>query len=381
MAAPSLTYTLTNGNTADASQVMQDLNDILNGVTDGTKDLTISALIANGAVSFKGTVGLGDATADDITVTGSLASTISIKTNNAFNIGSATLGLAGVFLGNGGAGATCKLVSASHATTRVYTVPDAGAAANVVLSEATATINGAKTFTNLAGCTATGVTLFPDGTAALPSIALTNATTTGFYKSGTNALGFATNASARGNIDANGVWTIGGASVTHKINGGGSTNCLQIAGVASGDLALHSTIIVKVDAGSATTQKLVLFQVNAGVTNQGEIQANGSTSAQFAAVSDRRIKDNITPLSPQLGNVLKLKPCTFDLNDRPKMDKPSVGFIAQEMQEVYPDFVYKNDDKPDGLLGIGGWSATDAHLVAAIQELNAKVDALAARVP
>lgn len=146
MAAPSLTYTLTNGNTADASQVMQDLNDLLNGYSDGTKDLTISALIANGAVSFKGTVGLGDSTADDITVTGSLASTIPIKTNNAFDFGSSTLGLAGVYLGGGGVGLTCRLVAASHATTRTYTFPDAGAAANVVLSEATATINGTKTF-------------------------------------------------------------------------------------------------------------------------------------------------------------------------------------------------------------------------------------------
>ena len=42
---------------------------------------------------------LGNATADDITITGSLAATINIKTNNSFNIGSAALGLAGVFLG------------------------------------------------------------------------------------------------------------------------------------------------------------------------------------------------------------------------------------------------------------------------------------------
>ncbi len=124
---------------------MQNYNDILNGVTDGTKDITVNAITANGAVSFKGTVTLGDATADDITVTGSLASTINIKTTNTYNIGSATLGLAGIYLGTGST-QTARIVSTGTlASSRTYTLLDAGAAANFVLSEGAATINGLKT--------------------------------------------------------------------------------------------------------------------------------------------------------------------------------------------------------------------------------------------
>ncbi len=146
MAAPSYTYSLTNGATADASQVMQNYNDILNGVTDGTKDLTINALTANGAASFKGTVTLGDATGDDITVTGSLASTIPIKTTNTYNIGSATLGLGGAYFGTGST-QTAKIVSTGTlAASRVYTMLDAGADANFFLSEGASTANGVKTF-------------------------------------------------------------------------------------------------------------------------------------------------------------------------------------------------------------------------------------------
>lgn len=144
MAAPTLTYTLTNGSTADATQVMQDLNDLLNGITDGTKDLSISALTCAGTATLNGHVNLGNSSADDLTITASLASTLAIKTNNTYNIGSATLGLAGLYLGNGGAGATCKLVSASHATTRTYTVPDCSAAASFVMTQATQTIDGVK---------------------------------------------------------------------------------------------------------------------------------------------------------------------------------------------------------------------------------------------
>ena len=99
MAAPSLTYTLTNGQTADADQVMQNFNDLLNGYTDGTKDLSISALTCAGTSTFNGAVNLGNASGDDLTFTGSLASTIPIKTTATYNIGSSTLGLAGIYFG------------------------------------------------------------------------------------------------------------------------------------------------------------------------------------------------------------------------------------------------------------------------------------------
>jgi hypothetical protein len=147
MANPSYTYTLTNGTTADASQVMQNFNDILNGVTDGTKDLSISALTVAGTATFNGNVNVGNASADDLTITASLASTVAIKTNNSYDIGSATLGLRKLYLGNGGAGATCDIVSASHATTREYTVPDCGAAASFLMTAVAQSVSGVKTFT------------------------------------------------------------------------------------------------------------------------------------------------------------------------------------------------------------------------------------------
>ncbi len=165
MSAPSYTYSLTNGATADAAQVMQNYNDILNGVTDGTKDLTVNAFTANGAVSFKGTVALGDAAADDITITGSLASTIAIKTTNTYNIGSATLGLAGVYFGTGSTTTARIVATGTIASSRTYTLLDAGAAANFVLSEGAATINGVKTFGDVTDTTsaATGAIICAGG--------------------------------------------------------------------------------------------------------------------------------------------------------------------------------------------------------------------------
>jgi hypothetical protein len=61
MAAPSVTYTFSNSTTADATEVNTNFTDIINGITDGTKDLTINLLTVNGAASFNGNVTLGNA--------------------------------------------------------------------------------------------------------------------------------------------------------------------------------------------------------------------------------------------------------------------------------------------------------------------------------
>lgn len=196
MSAPSYTYSLTNGSTADASQVMQNYNDILNGVSDGTKDLTINAFTCNGAVSLKGAVTLGDASGDDITVTGSLASTIAIKTTNTYNIGSATLGLAGVYFGTSSTQTARIVATGTLAAARTYTLLDAGAAANFVLSEAAATINGIKTFgdTTDASSSTVGGSVFSGGVAIAKKLYVGTSINFADYTKG--IVGTATNDSA-----------------------------------------------------------------------------------------------------------------------------------------------------------------------------------------
>lgn len=129
MGAPSLTYTLTNGSTADASQVMQNFNDLLNGITDGTKDLSISALTCAGTATLNGHINLGNASGDDLTITASLASTLPIKTDASFDIGTTSLGLRKAYFGGNsqrvGIGA-----SASTSATYNFILPVSGGTAN-----------------------------------------------------------------------------------------------------------------------------------------------------------------------------------------------------------------------------------------------------------
>lgn len=93
MANIAVTYSFSNGTTADATQVNENFTNIINGLSDGTKDISVSAITAAGTATFNGAVVLGNATGDDITVTGSIASSIPIKTDDTYDLGSTTLRL------------------------------------------------------------------------------------------------------------------------------------------------------------------------------------------------------------------------------------------------------------------------------------------------
>ena len=98
MASISVTYTFTNGTTASASEVNQNFTDVINGTSDGTKDLNINALTTKTLTANDGVV-LGSSSADDLTINAALASSIPIKTQRSYNIGSADLGLGVVYFG------------------------------------------------------------------------------------------------------------------------------------------------------------------------------------------------------------------------------------------------------------------------------------------
>lgn len=148
MAYTAVTYTFSNSTTSDATQVNQNFTDIINGLSDGTKDLSIAALTVAGTTTLNGAINLGNATTDDITITGYMASSLIPKTNQTYDIGTADLGLRALYLGVASAGAlTAKVIaSASIAADRIYTMPEAGTDASFVMTAGTQTISGAKTF-------------------------------------------------------------------------------------------------------------------------------------------------------------------------------------------------------------------------------------------
>jgi hypothetical protein len=141
----------------------------------------------------------------------------------------------------------------------------------------------------------------------------------------------------------------------------------------SSSLGTPAVVIAKKLNDTTTSQVFVQFLINSEVTGSGQINANGSSAVAFGSYSDERLKENIVDLPTQLENICSLRPVEFDY----KAGGHQIGFIAQEMQSVYPDVVGSGSDD---MLTITGWSKTEARLVKALQEAVQKIEALEARI-
>ena len=128
--------------------------------------------------------------------------------------------------------------------------------------------------------------------------------------------------------------------------------------------------------GTTTTTYQHFYFTN-GNGNVGTITTNGSLTS-YNVSSDRRLKENIAPLTSGLSTVLNLKPSQYNYIADP--EEQIQGFIADELQEIVPHAVNgeKNAVDKDGKPIYQGVDASFLipFLVSAIQELNAKVTAL-----
>lgn len=72
----------------------------------------------------------------------------------------------------------------------------------------------------------------------------------------------------------------------------------------------------------------------AGGRMSGNITMSDGTQIEF--LSDKRLKENISPIKASLSDVLRLNPVSYDWKSN---GKHSFGLIAQEVKQVYPDLV------------------------------------------
>jgi len=162
------------------------------------------------------------------------------------------------------------------------------------------------------------------------------------------------------------------AKITAVYNGtvNGGDLRLQPADGSSG-YATGLTITTAGYVGIGITNPTYTLQVN------GQPAANGYTA--FTNYSDERLKENIAQLETgYLEKILLLKPSTFNYNEMTGYNEETrgrtiTGFIAQELQAVFPNMV--GTTKINGVDYLDtNLSALPLYLVKATQELNNKLN-------
>ena len=200
--------------------------------------------------------------------------------------------------------------------------------------------------------------------------------------------------------------TFGAAATTNTITSAAATNLtIQSAGTTamtidtSGNLLVgttsfsiapsqgytfyntaNSNLSIGHASGVGSGQNYMIFAYAGGPI--GGITQNGTTGVAYNTSSDYRLKNSVAPMTTGLATVSALKPVTYKWNVD---DSAGEGFIAHELQEVIPHAVTGEKDavNEDGSIKPQGvdYSKIVVHLVAALQELDAKFEAYKASHP
>jgi hypothetical protein len=132
------------------------------------------------------------------------------------------------------------------------------------------------------------------------------------------------------------------------------------------DTDISGMSIVKYANNSTTAQVLMRFLINQGGAGQGQINANGANTAAFGSYSDSRLKENIVDLPSQLDSIMALRPVEYDYIES-MGGGHQIGFVAQEVQAIYPDLV---GEDAEGMLTLTDMNKNDARLIKAIPALE-----------
>jgi hypothetical protein len=220
---------------------------------------------------------------------------------------------------------------------------------------------------------------FTAGSAAAPAITTTSDTNTGIFFPAADTIAFAEGGAEVMRIDSSGIVTVSNTSSAGRfvVASNAGTTITATNNFSSGQAYLSTNTAVASTAwnhfngvSSNNTVQDILISGNGNIRN-----ANNS----YGTFSDVRLKENIVDTTPKLDDVLKLKVRNFNLIGEQENHK-QIGFIAQEMEEVFPKLVDESTGI-DGLIVKGiKTSVLIPILVKAIQEQQAIITDLKARI-
>lgn len=341
---------------------------------------------------------------------GTTALTSAEKVNAATELSGATP------VANGGTGLTSLtnnsvlLVNSAGAVTPTV----GGTSGNVLTWNGTNWVSQAPASGAVSSVTgSTGITVSPTSgnvvvsinTSTMPTLAANN-TWTGtqtFNSSASNAFQFGGSGPYTHTIIGQGFTTnspnatISSSSATLSI---GASSSLSAGTMTLPGLVVSGTATCNAWNMAATTSmywngSAIVWAINNNTVQyvdfNGNIRIYGTSAGKSGGgtwydSSDARLKENIQPLTGALEKLSALNPVTYEWKyDR--QDVSNVGFIAQEVEDIFPLAVSETEPSeqekpfiPEGgkVKNIGWQNDMTAYLIGAIKELKAEIDALKA---
>jgi len=136
------------------------------------------------------------------------------------------------------------------------------------------------------------------------------------------------------------------------------------------------------NVGIGTTSPAYRLDVLAAGTDIARFQGSSGTGCTLsdggviACSSDQRLKTDINELAAGLTELMALKPVSYRWKTQSGDMPASLGFIAQDVEEIFPTLVQEDASGTKSLNQIGLIPV----IVSAIQELNDKITAFAERI-
>jgi hypothetical protein len=132
----------------------------------------------------------------------------------------------------------------------------------------------------------------------------------------------------------------------------------------TGSLAVTGSVGFAYNSGGSVFTKTFDYSVTTGRT----------TVSDLIETSAERYKSNIQPLGSQLSNIMQLQPVEFDWKSNQNHD---IGFIADSVQNVYPNLVSTNTQ---GEIEGMNYTKMVSALVKSIQEQQSQIDELQSKI-
>jgi hypothetical protein len=99
------------------------------------------------------------------------------------------------------------------------------------------------------------------------------------------------------------------------------------------------------------------------------------TDGALHPISDARIKTNVQALSSLLDRLMQLRPVTYMMKDAVEGQGRSIGFLAQQVQTLFPLLVANHMDDKNDLLGLN-YNGFNVLAIKGIQEEQVQLDDL-----